>query len=155
MRPAIMLTVVCSLCAEPVVAQQGSDALVATATEWGGEGGVYTCDQWRAYLTRIYRIGDKRRRGFIDAQDFEAIKRASVVFTAASFDYFDVAGSGRVSKAAFLASPNPIFARYDKNHSCRVTAEDLRRVGASAGEAVPQRSGRHGGSGRMRGFGGR
>jgi hypothetical protein len=109
------------------------DVLLATASEWGGAGGLYTCEQWRQYLERMFRLADKRRRGFIDAQDFAVIPRVSQVFRSASFDYFDMAGKGRVSRQEFLAFPNPFFARYDKRKTCRVTPDDIRRAQAPAG----------------------
>jgi len=116
----------------------GPDAVLATASEWGGAGGVYTCEQWKQYLERMFRLADKRKRGFIDAQDFEIIPRASPVFHAASFDYFDMAGKGRVTRAEFLAFPSPFFARYDKKKSCRVFQEELARAQTpSAGSQTP------------------
>ncbi|MBG0810755.1 EF-hand domain-containing protein [Methylosinus sp. H3A] len=139
----------------------GPDAVLATASEWGGAGGVYTCEQWKQYLERMFRLADKRKRGFIDAQDFEIIPRMSPVFQAASFDYFDMAGKGRVTRAEFLAFPSPFFARYDKKKSCRVFQEELARAQApSAGSqspAAPEAGnfpGRGGGGGFGGGYGG-
>jgi len=141
-------------------AADGSDMVLATASEWGGAQGVYTCDQWRQYLQRMYAIADKRRRGFFDAQDFEAVRRASPVFRAASFDYFDMAGKGKVTKAEFLAFPSPFFQRYDKRGTCMVRQEELARAGGSGGQrpsdgasAFPGRS-RGGGMGGGYGGGG-
>jgi hypothetical protein len=108
----------------------------------------------------MYTIADKRRRGFFDAQDFEAVRRASPVFRAASFDYFDMAGKGKVTKAEFLAFPSPFFQRYDKRGTCMVRQEELARAGGSGGQrpsdgasAFPGRS-RGGGMGGGYGGGG-
>jgi hypothetical protein len=134
-------------------AADGPDMVLATAGEWGGAQGVYTCDQWRQYLQRMYNIADKRRRGFFDAQDFEAVRRASPVFRGASFDYFDMAGKGKVTKAEFLAFPSPFFQRYDKRGSCVVRQEEIARAGApGAGGQRPTDSG-PGFPGRSRGGG--
>lgn len=139
-----------------VAAGGGPDAILATASEWGGAGGVYTCEQWKQYLERMFRLADKRKRGFIDAQDFEIIPRVSPVFHAATFDYFDMAGKGRVTRAEFLAFPSPFFARYDKKKSCRVFQEEVARAQSSGSGSQSQPSpeggnfpGRRGG-----GFGG-
>ncbi|WP_036292240.1 EF-hand domain-containing protein [Methylosinus sp. PW1] len=114
----------------------GPDDVLATSSEWGGAGGVYTCEQWKQYLERMFRLADKRKRGFIDAQDFEVIPRLSPVFHAATFDYFDMAGKGRVTRAEFLSFPSPFFARYDRKKSCRVFQEELAH--AQAPSAAPQ-----------------
>ena len=123
---ALALAVIAALCsaagfAPQVFAQQADEPLVATASEWGGQGGVFTCAQWRAYVTRMYRLGDPRHRGYIEAKDFEIIKKASPVFQMATFDYFDMAGKGRVTQKEFIEFESPFFARFDKKHSCRVT----------------------------------
>lgn len=139
-------------------AADGPDMVLATASEWGGAQGVYTCDQWRQYLQRMYTIADKRRRGFFDAQDFEAVRRASPVFRAASFDYFDMAGKGKVTKAEFLAFPSPFFQRYDKRGTCMVRQEELARAGGSGGQrpsdGAPAFPGRSRGGGIGGGYGG-
>lgn len=113
------------------------DVVVATASEWGGSQGVYTCDEWRRYLKRMFNLADKRHRGFIDAQDFEVVRRVSPVFRAASFDYFDMAGAGRVSQKDFLAFPSPFFARFDKTKACRVTQEELRQAAKAPAAGAP------------------
>ena len=136
------------------LAQQADEPLLATASEWGGQGGVYTCAQWRAYVTRMYRLGDPRKRGYIEAKDFEIIKKASPVFQTATFDYFDMAGKGRVTQKEFIEFESPFFARFDKRHSCRVTGDDIRAANAPAPaqtQAPQQHGGRGGGFGGMSG----
>ncbi|QGM47820.1 EF-hand domain-containing protein [Methylocystis heyeri] len=122
------------------------DFVVDTAAEWGGQGGVYTCQQWRAYVTRMYRIGDPRRRGYIDAAGFELIRKASPVFENASFDYFDVENKGRVSQKDFIEFESPFFARFDRNHTCHITMNDVRA--ASETKAAPQQPAERSGGGR-------
>lgn len=176
MRSATGLLLVALSCCQlsPALAQSSQaaarqhDFVVDTAAEWGGQGGVYTCQQWRAYVTRMYRIGDPKRRGYIDAAGFELIRRASPVFENASFDFFDVENKGRVSQKDFVEFESPFFARFDKNHSCHVTMNDVRAASggkAAAPEpAAPERSGgsrlggitgNGGGGGMGGGFGGR
>ncbi len=105
--------------------------LVATAREWGGKQGyVFTCDEWKEYLKRMYNLADRRHRGFIDAQDFEIIKRVSLVFAKATFDYFDAAGKGRVTQKEFVETPSQFFAVFDKKNTCRVTVDDIRQATA-------------------------
>jgi hypothetical protein len=117
--------------------------IVATAREWGGkQGDVFTCDEWKQYLKRMYNLADMRHRGFIDAEDFEIIKHASLVFAKASFDYFDTAGKGRVTQKEFIATPSQFFALFDKKNTCKVTTEDIRQATAQATQQpTPRRSG--------------
>jgi uncharacterized membrane protein YgcG len=149
---ALALAVIAALCsaagfAPKVFAQQADEPLLATASEWGGQGGVYTCAQWRAYVTRMYRLGDPRHRGYIEAKDFEIIKKASPVFQTAAFDYFDMAGKGRVTQKEFIEFESPFFARFDKRHSCRVTSEDIHAANTPPPAQTPQQRGGRGGGG--------
>lgn len=149
---ALALAVIAASCSAAGVApnafaQQADEPLIATAREWGGQNGVYTCDQWRNYVTRMYRLGDPRRRGYIEAKDFEIIKKAGPVFQTASFDYFDMAGKGRVTQKEFIEFESPFFARFDKRHSCRVTSEDLRAANTPSQAETPMQRGGRGGAG--------
>ncbi len=148
---ALVLAAIAALCsaggfAPHVLAQQADEPLVATAREWGGQNGVYTCDQWRAYVTRMYRLADPRHRGYIEAKDFEIIKKASPVFQMATFDYFDMTGKGRVTQKEFIEFESPFFARFDKRHSCRVTSEDIRAANTPTQTQTPQQRGGRGGA---------
>jgi len=149
-QPTIALALLAALGATPSAAQQSEDPLIATAREWGGDGGVYTCQQWRAYVTRMYKLADPRKRGYIEAKDFEIIKKTSSVFHLATFDYFDMSGKGRFSQKEFIEFESPFFARFDSKRSCRVTADDIRQASAPAA-ATPMQSGRGGGSGGLGG----
>ena len=155
---ALAFAAIAALCsaagfAPQVFAQQAEEPLVATANEWGGQHGVYTCDQWRAYVTRMYRLADPRHRGYIEAKDFEIIKKASPVFQMATFDYFDMAGKGRVTQKEFIEFESPFFARFDKKHNCHVTSEDIRAATTPTQAETPQQQhgGRGGGGGGMMG----
>ncbi|MDB5652371.1 MAG: hypothetical protein JWL62_3891, partial [Hyphomicrobiales bacterium] len=127
------------------------DAVLSTAREWGGaKDGVYTCDEWKRYLARMYNLADGKRRGFIDVKDFDVIKRASKVFAKADFDYFDVAGKGKISRQDFIAQPSPFFARFDKKAVCRVSDADIKQGLADETSTKAQ----VGSGGRRRGGGG-
>jgi Ca2+-binding EF-hand superfamily protein len=43
----------------------------------------------------------------------------------ADLGYFDDNRDGRVSRNEFVDKPNPLFARYDKKGTCRVTLDDI------------------------------
>jgi len=42
------------------------DLIVSTAGLWGGTLGVYSCDQWRRYVTDLFNRADRYHRGYID-----------------------------------------------------------------------------------------
>jgi hypothetical protein len=104
-----------------------SDPLLAWAVVWGdtkGEG-VYTCEEWKQYATRIFNNADRNHDGYVDAQEFEAIRNADPMFKSADLAYFDDNRDGRLSRSEFVDKPNPFFARYDKKGTCKVTSEDI------------------------------
>jgi hypothetical protein len=43
----------------------------------------------------------------------------------ADLGYFDDDRDGRLSRGEFVDKPNPLFARYDKKGTCRVTLDDI------------------------------
>jgi hypothetical protein len=103
------------------------DPFLAWATNWGdpkGEG-VYTCEQWKLYATKIFNDADRNHDGYVDAQEFEAIRKAHAMFKDADLGYFDDNRDGRLSRGEFVDKPNPLFARYDKKGTCRVTLDDI------------------------------
>ena len=118
-------------------AATGGDVVLATASEWGGQGGVYTCDQWKAYLGRMFNLADTKHRGFIDSKDFAIVKRSSKVFASADFGYFDEGGKGRVTREEFVNQTSPFFLKYDTKGSCRVTSADIASAGKPASQPTP------------------
>jgi hypothetical protein len=113
-------------------ASPSGDVVLATASEWGGQGGVYTCDQWKAYLGRMFNLADTKHRGFIDAKDFQIVKRSGKVFASADFGYFDESGKGRLTREEFVNQTNPFFLKYDLKGTCRVTSADIASAGKPA-----------------------
>jgi hypothetical protein len=124
-----------------------ADVVLATASEWGGQGGVYTCDQWKAYLGRMFNLADTKHRGFIDAKDFAIIKRVSKVFATADFGYFDESGKGRLTRDEFVNQRSPFFLRYDTKGSCRVTSADIAAASKPQSQPASRRRGVGGGGG--------
>ena len=87
----------------------GNDLIVSTAGLWGGSLGVYSCDQWRRYVTDLFDRADRYHRGYIDEKQFKIIKYASPIFAKAEFGYFDENGDGRITKAEFVDKPSEFF----------------------------------------------
>jgi hypothetical protein len=62
---------------------------------------------------------------------------ADAIFKDADPGYFDNNRDGRLSRGEFVDKPNPLFARYDKKGTCRVTLDDI----ANASENILEGAG--------------
>jgi hypothetical protein len=108
----------------------GFDPFVTWAAIWGdtkGQG-VYTCEEWKQYATKLFNEADRNHDGYVDVQEFETIRKADRMFRNADLAYFDDNRDGRLSRAEFVDKPNPFFARYDKKGTCRVTLDDITAI---------------------------
>lgn len=105
----------------------GFDPLVTWANAWGDpEGkGVFTCEEWKKYATKLFNEADRNHDGYLDTREFEAIRKADPMLKQAEIGYFDDNRDGRVSCSEFVDKPNPFFARYDRKGTCRVTYDDI------------------------------
>jgi len=112
----------------------GNDALVAWAMVWGdvGRAGVFTCDEWKRYATKLFNDADKNRDGYLSAEEFKAIRSADPMLKNADLAYFDDNRDGRVSRSEFLDKPNLFFAKYDRKRECRVTFDTIMDVVAES-----------------------
>jgi hypothetical protein len=126
----------------PASAQGASedDPVVASAHLWDADhNGIYTCDEWKQYASRIFNLADRNHDGYVDATEFKTIQQAGPMFKEADLAYFDDNRDGRLSRDEFVNKPNLLFARYDKNGDCRVTPEELKGTASAA-----QPSAKHG-----------
>ena len=112
----------------------GTDALVAWATVWGdlGRTGVFTCDEWKRYATKLFNDADRNRDGYLTAEEFESIRKADPMLKKADLAYFDDNRDGRVSRSEFLDKPNLFFVKYDRKRECRVTYDNIMDVAAES-----------------------
>ena len=106
---------------------RGYDPYLTWATVWGDRQGrgVYTCEEWKAYVGKLFDQADRNRDGSVDAKEFEAIRKADPMFKDADIGYFDDNRDGKLSRAEFVNQPNPFFARYDKKGTCQVTLDEI------------------------------
>lgn len=112
--------------------------------------GVYTCDEWKSYMDRLFTLADKNRDGFVSVPEFAAIQRAEHTFADADLGYFDDNGDGKVSRSEFVNKPSLFIGRYDKNGDCRVTSDELKGGAPAQKQSPGAGKGSHGGQG---GFG--
>lgn len=157
MRKSIALSVLMVACAGFAHAQtrsetdsaasrraRGYDPLVAWAAIWGDTGhtGVYTCDEWKRYATRLFKDADKNHDGYVDAREFKTIQQADLMLKHADLAYFDDNRDGRLSQSEFVDAPNQFFARYDRKGECRVTIDNLVDAATASEKAHDRRLGR-------------
>jgi hypothetical protein len=110
-----------------------TNPLLSSATSWDVNGdGIYTCDEWKVFVNKIFERADKNHDGYVDAQEFKTIQNADPLFRDADLSYFDDNHDRRLSRSEFVDKPSPFFARYDKNHDCRVTPDEIKGTSAGA-----------------------
>jgi hypothetical protein len=88
--------------------------------------GIYTCDEWKAFMERLFASADKNHKGFLTPTEFEAIKKADPSLAQADFGYFDENQDGKISRKEFVEKPSIFILRFDKNGDCRVTPDELK-----------------------------
>jgi Ca2+-binding EF-hand superfamily protein len=125
-----------------------SDPIRDSVARWdANHDGVYTCEEWKSFVNRLFNLADKHHKGSIASAEFEIIRSADPLFARAEFSYFDSNGDGRVSRAEFVDAQSPFFARFDPKRTCSVSAADMT-------PKAPTESKPSGGHGRGRGGGG-
>ena len=125
-----MLLVGNSLGASVSLAQQtrgnGSDPMMNITPMWdANHDGVYTCDEWKSFMDRLFVSADKGRKGFLTRPEFDSIKKADASLADAEFAYFDENQDGKVSRKEFVEKPSIFIMRFDKNADCRVTQDEI------------------------------
>jgi hypothetical protein len=100
--------------------------------------GIYTCDEWKSYLDRLFNLADRNRDGHLDLSEFTAIRRAGTAFADADFGYFDENQDGKITRSEFVNKPSEFILQNDKNGDCRVTPDEMK--GAST-DQKPQKGG--------------
>ncbi len=88
--------------------------------------GIFTCDEWKAFMERLFAAADKGRKGFLTPPEFESVKKADPSLAGAEFGYFDENRDGKISRKEFVEKPSVFILRFDKNGDCRVTPDELR-----------------------------
>jgi hypothetical protein len=124
-------------------AATADDPIIASLSNWDfNHDSIFTCANWKRYMTQLFNLADRRKRGYITPEEFETVKKADPMFANADFDYFDEQKKGRITRSDFVDRPSPFFIRYDTKHTCRVAKSEL--YAPAAATAVPQRRGRSG-----------
>ncbi|MGA2291601.1 EF-hand domain-containing protein [Bradyrhizobium sp.] len=103
--------------------------------------GIYTCDEWKSYLDRIFTLADRNHDGHLDQSEFATVRKAGGILAEADFGYFDENQDGKITRNEFVGKPSEFILRYDKNGDCRVTADEIKAGNApkQAGPPVRER----------------
>jgi hypothetical protein len=102
--------------------------------------GIYTCDEWKSYLDRLFTLADRNRDGHLDPTEFAIIRRAGTAFADADFGYFDENQDGKITHSEFVDKPSEFILKFDTNGDCRVTQDEMK--GASTDQKPPNGRGK-------------
>jgi EF hand len=125
-------------------------ALAAVTWDLNKDGDV-TCDEWKRYVTGLFREADANRDGILTREEFAVLARRDRLFETVGLDYFDANADGRLSLPEMVDKPNPAFTLLDKNRDCILTPDERVSTRAPREEGprekgMPPPSGRPGGN---------
>jgi Ca2+-binding EF-hand superfamily protein len=99
--------------------------------------GVLTCEEWKRFAEQLFRRSDRNGDGALDQQELLALGQLEPIFAKADMAYFDANRDGRLTLREFADTPNPIFARYDRDHDCQVTADEIKSASSGGKQRPP------------------
>jgi hypothetical protein len=120
------------------LAQFADDKLHPAAAKSGPEvwdanrDGVYTWDEWKSYLDRMFTLADRNHDGRLDAKEFDTVRKAAPMLADADFGYFDENQDGKITRGEFVTKPSEFILSNDKNGDCRVTPYEMKAAAAPA-----------------------
>jgi EF hand domain-containing protein len=114
--------------AQSAPTRPGQDATAKNGPEiWdANRDGVYTCDEWKSHLDRMFTLADRNRDGRLDPSEFATIRQADSTLADADFGYFDENQDGKITRNEFVSKPSVFILRFDRNGDCRVTPDEVR-----------------------------
>jgi hypothetical protein len=114
---------------------------VIAAVTWDlNKDGNVTCDEWKQYVTSLFREADANHDGVLTREEYAVLSRRDRLFETVGFKYFDANGDGRLTLSEMVDKPNPAFTILDKNHDCVLTPDE-RVQSRGAAEDAPKDSG--------------
>lgn len=121
------------------LAQARTDPLLNAPPVWDtNHDGVYTCEEWKSFMERLFASADKGKKGYLTREEFEQVKKADPTLAQAEFGYFDENQDGKVSRKEFVEKPSVFILRFDKNADCKVTPDELRAATTPQPTGGPQ-----------------
>jgi hypothetical protein len=120
-------------------------AMAAITWDLNKDGNV-TCDEWKQYVTGLFREVDANRDGILTREEYAQLSRRDRLFETVGMNYFDANADGRLSLSEMVDKPNPAFALLDKNGDCVIASDERVQPqfarSEEPGQAIPPPSGR-------------
>jgi Ca2+-binding EF-hand superfamily protein len=120
-------------------------ALAAITWDLNKDGNV-SCEEWKQYVTRLFREADANRDGILTREEYAQLTRRDRLFETVGMNYFDANADGRLGLAEMTDKPNPAFALLDKNGDCMIASDERVQPQVARqeppGQAVPAPTGR-------------
>jgi len=101
--------------------------------------GVYTCDEWKKFMDRLFTSADRNRDGSLSPSEFTTVQKADSTLADADFGYFDENQDGKITRKEFVDKPSAFILRFDRNGDCRVTADEIKAATAKKQEGPVER----------------
>ena len=109
----------------PFLPSSIENEFIGAVTTWDlNRDGDVTCEEWRGYVTDLFREADANRDGVLTPDEYAVLARRDRLFEYLGFKYFDTAGKGQLTLAQMADKPNPAFTRLDTNRDCRITPSE-------------------------------
>jgi hypothetical protein len=121
----------------------GPVALAQTPQEeaWdGNHDGIYTCNEWRSYLDRVFTMADRNHDGILDKAEFATVRKSGGALAEADFGYFDENQDGKIMRNEFVSKQSEFILRYDRNGDCRVTPDEIKAGNAPKTQGPAERT---------------
>jgi hypothetical protein len=88
--------------------------------------GVYTCEEWKSFMDRLFKSADRNHDGSLSPAEFEAVRKADPALAEAEFGYFDENQDGKITRNELVDKPSLFILRFDRNGDCKVTQEEIK-----------------------------
>jgi hypothetical protein len=119
--------------------QPAQDAMLANGPPtWdANHDGVYTCDEWKKFMDRLFTGADRNHDGSLSPSEFATVQKSDSTLAEADFGYFDENQDGKITRKEFVEKPSAFILRFDKNGDCRVTGDEIKAGVAPKGPQGP------------------
>jgi Ca2+-binding EF-hand superfamily protein len=113
------------LTSTPLAFAQSADSPAMQAWD-ANHDGIYTCDEWKHYLDRMFNLADRNHDGRLDASEFATVRKVAPILADADFGYFDENQDGKITREEFVGKRSEFILSHDRNGDCRVTPEEMK-----------------------------
>lgn len=111
-------------------------AFAAAAVTWDlNKDGDVTCQEWKQYVTGLFRDADANHDGILTREEFAVMARNDRLFESVGHNFFDANADGRLSLSELAEKPNPAFTLLDRNHDCVLTSEERTQTSLARSES--------------------